>query len=73
MFFCLFRFRFFGAPEREGMSKRTGNTARRANDGIGHPFSGTAHQKSRASPLLSVGLILVVCPVFPLDLALISY
>ncbi|KMZ56521.1 hypothetical protein ZOSMA_94G00470 [Zostera marina] len=41
------------------MSKRTGNTARRANDGIGHPFSGTAHQKSRASPLLSVGLILV--------------
>ncbi|XP_042492648.1 probable pectin methylesterase CGR2 isoform X2 [Macadamia integrifolia] len=40
------------------MSRRPVNPARRPADG-GIPFASALHQKSRASPLLSIGLVLV--------------
>ncbi|KAB5541205.1 hypothetical protein DKX38_014179 [Salix brachista] len=41
------------------MSRRPGNPARRLADGGSLPFSGSMHSKSRSSPLLSIGLVVV--------------
>ncbi|XP_011030264.1 PREDICTED: uncharacterized protein At3g49720-like [Populus euphratica] len=41
------------------MSRRPGNPARRYADGGSLPFAGSMHSKSRSSPLLSVGLLVV--------------
>ncbi|KAG6793060.1 hypothetical protein POTOM_002244 [Populus tomentosa] len=42
------------------MSRRPGNPARRFADGGSLPFVGSMHSKSRSSPLLSIGLLVVV-------------
>ncbi|KAM7470550.1 hypothetical protein LguiA_008733 [Lonicera macranthoides] len=42
------------------MSRRPVSTSRRFADGGGIPFVGSLHPKSRPSPLLSVGLVVVV-------------
>lgn len=42
------------------MSRRPGNPARRLADGGSLPFAGSMHSKSRSSPLLSIGLVVVV-------------
>jgi len=42
------------------MSRRPGNPARRLADGGSLPFAGSMHAKSRSSPLLSIGLVVVV-------------
>ena len=42
------------------MSRRPGNPVRRLADGGSLPFAGSMHSKSRSSPLLSVGLVVVV-------------
>ncbi|KAJ6905694.1 hypothetical protein NC652_023456 [Populus alba x Populus x berolinensis] len=41
------------------MSRRPGNPARRLADGGSLPFAGSMHSKSRSSPLLSIGLVVV--------------
>lgn len=41
------------------MSRRP-NTSRRFTDSAGIPFMGALHHKSRPSPLLSIGLVVVV-------------
>lgn len=41
------------------MSRRPGNPARRFADGGSLPFVGSMHSKSRSSPLLSIGLLVV--------------
>ncbi|KAF6159698.1 hypothetical protein GIB67_029956 [Kingdonia uniflora] len=41
------------------MSRRPVNPARRFADGGSMPFSSSLHQKSRSSPILSVGLVIV--------------
>ncbi|KAJ6409415.1 hypothetical protein OIU84_009001 [Salix udensis] len=41
------------------MSRRPGNPARRLADGGSLPFSASMHSKSRSSPLLSIGLVVV--------------
>ncbi|KAI3990885.1 hypothetical protein MKX01_026069 [Papaver californicum] len=41
------------------MSRRPGNSARRFGESGGIPFASSLHQKSRSSPLLSVGLVVV--------------
>ncbi|XP_057976943.1 probable pectin methylesterase CGR2 [Malania oleifera] len=41
------------------MARRQVNPARRIGDGGSIPFAGTLHSKSRPSPLLSIGLVLV--------------
>ncbi|TXG64011.1 hypothetical protein EZV62_011005 [Acer yangbiense] len=43
------------------MSRRPVNPSRRHSDGGGLPFLGSIHSKSRSSPLLSIGLLVVVC------------
>ncbi|OVA14571.1 hypothetical protein BVC80_1811g36 [Macleaya cordata] len=41
------------------MSRRPGNPARRFGESGSIPFAGSLHQKSRSSPFLSVGLVVV--------------
>ncbi|KAJ9175041.1 hypothetical protein P3X46_013627 [Hevea brasiliensis] len=41
------------------MSRRPGNPARRVAEGGSLPFVGSVHSKSRSSPLLSIGLVVV--------------
>ncbi|MFS7920474.1 hypothetical protein Hanom_Chr03g00225351 [Helianthus anomalus] len=41
------------------MSRRPGSLSRRLGDGAGIPFMGSLNPKSRASPFLSIGLVLV--------------
>jgi len=51
------------------MSRRPGNTARRLADSGSFPLGGSTHKKSQSSPLLSIGLVLVVCSKKWLSLA----
>lgn len=41
------------------MSRRPGNPARRVGDSASIPFVGALHSKSRSSPLLSIGLLVL--------------
>lgn len=50
------------------MSRRPGNPARRFADGGSLPFVGSMHSKSRSSPLLSIGLLVVVVLLKSCDL-----
>lgn len=42
------------------MSRRPVNPARRIGDGGSIPFVGVVQSKSRSSPLISIGLVIVV-------------
>nr|DAD41588.1 TPA_asm: hypothetical protein HUJ06_015911 [Nelumbo nucifera] len=46
------------------MSRRPVNLSRRVADNGSVPFVNSLHQKSRSSPLLSVGLVVVVFLIF---------
>ncbi|KAF2320751.1 hypothetical protein GH714_030507 [Hevea brasiliensis] len=45
------------------MSRRPGNPARRLAESGSLPFGGSVHTKSRSSPLLSIGLVVVVISI----------
>lgn len=45
------------------MSRRPGNPTRRLSDGGSLPSGGSVQSKSRSSPLLSIGLVVVVISI----------
>ncbi|KAJ0763219.1 putative pectin methyltransferase CGR2/3 [Helianthus annuus] len=46
------------------MSRRPSGLSRRLGDGAPVPFTGSLHPKSRPSPFLSIGLVLLVTIYF---------
>lgn len=54
---------FAGSLLNKIMSRRPVNPARRIGDGGSIPFVGVVQSKARSSPLLSIGLVLVVLSI----------